>query len=129
MPALQSLIAAYRRAGADLPFGDPARAHGVGMEGYYWRFTDVEAGRVVIVLCGICTAGAGRWALVALGDPIAPPLRVYVEDDEPGERPELAAELRHRLRSAFSVTAVPRGTIPVSELKTQTVYRGKDPFE
>ena len=72
---------------------------------------------------------SARWAVVALGDPIAPPLRVYVEDDEPGDRPELAAELRHRLRAAFRVTAVPRGTIPVSELKTQTVYRGKDPFE
>ena len=70
-----------------------------------------------------------RWAVVALGDPIMPPLRVYVEHDTPGDRPELAAELRHRLRAAFTVTAVPRGTIPVSELKTQTVYRGKDPFE
>ena len=70
-----------------------------------------------------------RWAVVALGDPIAPPLRVYVEEDATGDRPELAAELRHRLRAAFTVTAVPRGTIPVSELKTQTVYRGKDPFE
>ena len=70
-----------------------------------------------------------RYAVVALGDPIVPPLRVYVEDDVPGDRPELAAELRHRLRSAFRVTAVPRGTIPVSESKTQTVYRGKDPFQ
>lgn len=70
-----------------------------------------------------------RWAVVALGDPITPPLRVYVEDDVPGDRPELAAELRHRLRAPFTVTAVPRGTIGVSELKTQTVYRGKDPFE
>jgi phenylacetate-CoA ligase len=71
-----------------------------------------------------------RWAVVAVGDPIAPPLRVYVETDgTPGDRPELAAELRHRLRAAFTVKAVPPGTIPVSELKTQTVYRGKDPFE
>jgi hypothetical protein len=63
---LQRLIAAYRRTGADLPFGDPTRAHGVGMEGYYWRFTDASAGRVVIVLCGICAPGDGDWALVAL---------------------------------------------------------------
>lgn len=70
-----------------------------------------------------------RWAVVALGDPIVPPLRVYVEDDAPGDRPDLAAELRHRLRAGFRVTAVPRGTIPVSEQKTPTVYRGKDPFE
>ena len=66
MSRAQRLIAAYRRTGADLPFGDPTRAHGVGMEGYYWRFTDVAAGRVVIVLCGVCAAGDGDWALVAL---------------------------------------------------------------
>lgn len=66
MLAPSRLIAAYRRTGADLPFGDPTRAHGVGMEGYYWRFTDVGAGRVVIVLCGFCAADDGDWAVVAL---------------------------------------------------------------
>jgi phenylacetate-CoA ligase len=71
----------------------------------------------------------GRWAVVALGDPIVPPLRVYVEAGEPfGDRPDLAAELRRRLRTAFTVTAVARGTIPVAEQKTQTVYRNEDPF-
>ena len=59
-------LAAYRRTGADPPFGDPAAAHGVAMEGYYWRFTDVAAGRVVIVLCGACRAPDGPWALVAV---------------------------------------------------------------
>ena len=29
----------YRALGADPPFGDPRRAHGIGFEGYYWRFT------------------------------------------------------------------------------------------
>ena len=66
MPVAQRLIAAYRRTGADPPFGDPTRAHGVGMEGYYWRFTDSQAGRVVIALCGLCAADDGDWALVAL---------------------------------------------------------------
>jgi phenylacetate-CoA ligase len=69
----------------------------------------------------------GRWLVVALGDPIEPPLRVYVEADEPGDRPELAAELRRRLRAAFTVTAVPRGSLPVAEQKTRTVYRDEDP--
>jgi phenylacetate-CoA ligase len=73
-------------------------------------------------------AELGRWTVVAEGDPIAPPLRVYVEAEVPGDRPELAAELHHRLRAAFTVTAVPRGTVPVAEQKTQIVYRGKDPF-
>jgi hypothetical protein len=52
----------YRRTGADLPWGDPRGAHGVAMEGYYWRFTDVTAGRVVVALCGVCE----DWAMVAL---------------------------------------------------------------
>jgi phenylacetate-CoA ligase len=70
----------------------------------------------------------GRWAVVATGDPVIPPLRVYAEADETGELPALAAELRQTLRSAFTATAVPRGTLPVAEHKTQIVYRGKDPF-
>jgi hypothetical protein len=35
-------------------------------EGYYWRFTDAAAGRVVIVLCGVSHDAVGSWALVAL---------------------------------------------------------------
>jgi Tocopherol cyclase len=58
--------AAYRRTGADPPFGDPRRDHGVAMEGYYWRLTDPAASRVVMVLCGVCVAPDGRWAIVAL---------------------------------------------------------------
>ena len=61
-----SLLETYRRTGADPPFGDPRRAHGVRFEGYYWRFTDAPAGRVVIVLCGVSHDAAGSWALVAL---------------------------------------------------------------
>jgi hypothetical protein len=61
------LIAAYRRTGADPPFADPTAAHGVGMEGYFWRFTDVASGRVVIAICGACRSPEGPWALVAVG--------------------------------------------------------------
>jgi hypothetical protein len=63
---LRRLLAAYRRTGADPPFGDPARAHGVGMEGYYWRLTDHAAGRVVVAICGVAQAGDGPWAMVIL---------------------------------------------------------------
>jgi hypothetical protein len=59
-------LAAYRRTGADPPFGDPARAHGAGMEGYYWRVVDVEAGSVIVVLCGVCQGVGEPWATVAL---------------------------------------------------------------
>lgn len=58
------MLALYRRTGADPPFFDPARGHGVGMEGYYWRFTDAASGRVVIALCGVCDLD---WAVVAVG--------------------------------------------------------------
>jgi hypothetical protein len=63
---IAALLEAYRGTGADLPFGDARRAHGVRFEGYYWRFTEVSAGRVVIVLCGVCRDDAGTWAVVAL---------------------------------------------------------------
>ena len=33
--AVRSLLSRYRATGADLPFGDPTRAHGVDMEGYF----------------------------------------------------------------------------------------------
>jgi tocopherol cyclase len=58
-------LSSYRRTGADPPFGDPRRAHGTRFEGYYWRLTDVAAGRVAIVLCGVCRDAAGPWAIVA----------------------------------------------------------------
>jgi Tocopherol cyclase len=60
------LLDAYRRTGADPPFGDPRRDHGSAMEGYYWRIVDPAGGRVVMVLCGVCAAPQGRWAAVAL---------------------------------------------------------------
>jgi hypothetical protein len=63
---LGRLLAAYRRTGADPPFGDPVKAHGVGMEGYYWRLTDHAAGRVVVAICGVARAGDGPWAMVIL---------------------------------------------------------------
>ena len=60
---LARLHRAYRRTGADLPFGDPRRAHGVDMEGYFWRVTDVATGRVVVALIGANRDRAGgTWA-------------------------------------------------------------------
>lgn len=59
----------FRARGADGPWGDPGRDHGSSMEGYFWRFTDRRAGRVVIALCGVNRAAdGGRWATVALGE-------------------------------------------------------------
>jgi len=61
------LSTAYRASGADLPFGDPRLAHGVAMEGYYWRLWDPGSSRCVVTLCGVCRDPAGAlWAVVAL---------------------------------------------------------------
>jgi hypothetical protein len=69
------MLRRYRSRGADPPFGDPRRAHGVAMEGYFWRFSDVRTGRVIVALCGVCRPpdepsvpadSADAWATVAL---------------------------------------------------------------
>lgn len=60
------LLARYRGSGADLPYGDPLRAHGVAMEGYFWRFTDPRTGRVLIALNGVNRAADGHWATLGL---------------------------------------------------------------
>ncbi len=62
-----ALHRAYRRSGATLPFGDPLSAHGVAMEGYFWRLTDPGTGRVVIALNGVNRDAAGEhWATLGL---------------------------------------------------------------
>ena len=61
-----SLQRAYRESGADRLFGDPLPAHGVAMEGYFWRFTDPASGRVVIALDGVNRAGDGMWSTLGL---------------------------------------------------------------
>ena len=66
MRALGRLLDAYRATGADLPFGDPTRAHGVAMEGYFWRVTDAPTGRVAIALIGVNRGPRGPWATVGI---------------------------------------------------------------
>ena len=56
----------YRASGADLPFRSPLPAHGVAMEGYFWRFTDPATGRVVVALNGVNRAGDGHWSTLGL---------------------------------------------------------------
>jgi Tocopherol cyclase len=61
------VLAAYRRSGADPPWGDPRRYHGVAMEGYFWRFTQAAAGRVAIVISAVSRARDGEpWAFVGI---------------------------------------------------------------
>ena len=60
------LRSAYRASGATPPFGDPRGAHGIEMEGYYWRITDARSGHVVVALCGVSRAPDGDWGALAL---------------------------------------------------------------
>ncbi len=62
----RALVAAYRRTGADVPFGDPVPSHGVEMEGWFWRVTDRASGRVAVFLCGVNRHPDGDWATVAV---------------------------------------------------------------
>lgn len=66
MDRLADIRARFRATGADLPYGDPERAHDVAMEGYFWRITDPGAGRVVIALIGVNRGPRGPWATVAV---------------------------------------------------------------
>jgi phenylacetate-CoA ligase len=66
-------------------------------------------------------AGLGRYAVVAEGDPIVPPLRVVVE--APNGAQGVADALRAELGARFEVQAVAPGALPVGELKTRVVYR------
>jgi hypothetical protein len=60
------MLRRYRAHGADPPFADRRRAHGVAMEGYFWRFADPRSGWVLVALCGVCRDGAQTWGNVAL---------------------------------------------------------------
>lgn len=65
---MPSLLTRYRAGGADLPFGDPLPAHGVAMEGYFWRITDAARERVVIALIGVNRHATGEhWSTLGLG--------------------------------------------------------------
>jgi phenylacetate-CoA ligase len=67
----------------------------------------------------------GRYAIVAEGDPVEPPLRVVVEaaEDARVELEHLERELRRKLGAAVTLQALPRGALPVAEHKTRLVYR------
>ena len=61
------MLAAYRRTGADPPFGDPRGCHGAGMEGHFWRITQPATGAVVVAIVAISRDAAGHpWAMASL---------------------------------------------------------------
>ncbi len=122
------LLAAYRRTGADLPWGDPVRAHGVTMEGWFWRFTDHPSGRVVVALLGISRAPDGSsWGTVALashpGGFVAQLAAERAWADPDGRGLRAVHEGREVLRAARGELAVDLG--PGARLRAAL----RDPFE
>ena len=95
-------VSRYRRTGADLPWGDPRRYHGVPLEGHCWRFTDAAAGRVVLALCGVNRDRTGRsWGFVGLAAHPGGFFRSAIVADAAADRRRLGV----RAGTAFSADA------------------------
>jgi phenylacetate-CoA ligase len=86
----------------------------------------VQAVNVYPQAIGAILAGdarLGRHCIVAEGDPIVPPLHVYVEASPGMELEDLSRELEDKLRARFEVTRLDPGSLPVAEHKTRIVHR------
>ena len=68
-------------------------------------------------------ARLGRYCVVAAGDPIVPPLEVFVEAPSGVELTDVSAELEDTLRARFAVRRLEPGALPVAEHKTRIVHR------
>jgi tocopherol cyclase len=100
------VLEAYRRTGADPPFGDPARAHGTPLEGYYWRIVDPDAGRVIVALCGVCRGGGESWATVAVAAHPGGFVRHAVVAPAAGERAAFGVRAGGGLRGSVEALGV-----------------------
>jgi phenylacetate-CoA ligase len=65
----------------------------------------------------------GRHCIVADGDPIVPPVKVYVEAAPDVDLDGLAGRLYEALHARFAVTRLDPGSLPVAEHKTRIVHR------
>lgn len=100
MILLHRMLSAYRRTGADPPFGDPRGHHGVAMEGYFWRIVDAPARRVVVAFTGISRDAHGEsWATVGLASHPGGLVRTAVADDAEGDPRRLAVRAGELLRA------------------------------
>ena len=104
MPSV--ILDAYRRTGADLPFGDPRRPHGVAMEGWFWRITAPASGDVVVALAAVNRDTRGRrWGTVGLAaHPCGFSEAVVVDHVGAGAKADGAA-----LRIGTTLAATPAG--------------------
>jgi phenylacetate-CoA ligase len=65
----------------------------------------------------------GRHCVVAEGDPIEPPLRLFVEAPPQVDLGGVTERLHAALRTRFVVTRLEPGSLPVAEHKTRIVHR------
>ena len=65
----------------------------------------------------------GRHCVVAEGDPVVPPLRLYVEAPADVDLAGIAERLHASLRARFALTRLEPGSLPVAEHKTRIVHR------
>jgi phenylacetate-CoA ligase len=65
----------------------------------------------------------GRHLVVAEGDPVVPPLEVYIEAPADVELAGVTDRLHDALRTRFAVTRLEPGSLPVAEHKTRIVHR------
>jgi phenylacetate-CoA ligase len=65
----------------------------------------------------------GRHCVVAEGDPIVPPLRLYVEAPAQVDLHGVAERLHAELGARFDVARLEPGSLPVAEHKTRIVHR------
>jgi phenylacetate-CoA ligase len=65
----------------------------------------------------------GRHCVVAVGDPVSPPLQVYVEAEPQVELGGVSDRLHAALNARFAVTRLEPGSLPVAEHKTRIVHR------
>jgi hypothetical protein len=60
---------------------------------------------------------------VAEGDPVVPPLRLYVEAPADIDLTGVGERLHAALRARFEITRLEPGSLPVAEQKTRIVHR------
>jgi phenylacetate-CoA ligase len=65
----------------------------------------------------------GRHCIVAEGDPVVPPLEVFVEAADGVDLGPVTDELEASLRSRFVLVRLERGSLPAAEHKTRIVHR------
>jgi phenylacetate-CoA ligase len=86
----------------------------------------VQAVNVYPQAIGAILAGhprLGRHCMVAEGDPVVPPVRVYVEAPPEVDLSAPAGELHERLRVRFELMRLEPGSLPRAEHKTRVVHR------